>query len=223
MTFVPINLPSPAIRGPTQIGVCRSYYHRRTNVRTGTPARCPGPWVDIPGGRLRPLSRILFRAFVASGPHVGAGVTGEGVEAVLAAEPVPLAGVVAEELGAQQGDAHAADGVDGLLDRCRRHGGAPVALADQLREHRDRDLLLRRRAEVQAGGVGDAVQVGRVDVALAQRLEHGRGAPAAGDEADVAGAGPQRGRQDRKSTRLNSSHEWISYAVFCLKKKNKDN
>ena len=24
---------------------------------------------------------------------------------------------------------------------------------------------------------------------------------------------------DRKSTRLNSSHTWISYAVFCLKKK----
>src|SRR6266849_6008048 len=27
---------------------------------------------------------------------------------------------------------------------------------------------------------------------------------------------------DRKSTRLNSSHEWISYAVFCLKKKKED-
>src|SRR5437879_9087125 len=27
-------------------------------------------------------------------------------------------------------------------------------------------------------------------------------------------------RQDRKSTRLNSSHRCISYAVFCLKKKN---
>src|SRR5438105_6436105 len=27
------------------------------------------------------------------------------------------------------------------------------------------------------------------------------------------------GSGDRKSTRLNSSHEWISYAVFCLKKK----
>src|SRR5690606_41525625 len=27
-------------------------------------------------------------------------------------------------------------------------------------------------------------------------------------------------RQDRKSTRLNSSHVKISYAVFCLKKKN---
>src|SRR3712207_8174832 len=28
---------------------------------------------------------------------------------------------------------------------------------------------------------------------------------------------------DRKSTRLNSSHANISYAVFCLKKKNNDN
>src|SRR5688572_33200938 len=35
----------------------------------------------------------------------------------------------------------------------------------------------------------------------------------------------RRGRRgpaaDRKSTRLNSSHSQISYAVFCLKKKNK--
>src|SRR3712207_7418963 len=29
-------------------------------------------------------------------------------------------------------------------------------------------------------------------------------------------------RQDRKSTRLNSSHANISYAVFCLKKKTND-
>src|SRR5687768_18292768 len=28
-------------------------------------------------------------------------------------------------------------------------------------------------------------------------------------------------KQDRKSTRLNSSHGYISYAVFCLKKKKK--
>src|SRR5207247_10309540 len=32
---------------------------------------------------------------------------------------------------------------------------------------------------------------------------------------------PAAEREDRKSTRLNSSHEWISYAVFCLKKKKK--
>src|SRR6266849_9919837 len=31
----------------------------------------------------------------------------------------------------------------------------------------------------------------------------------------------RRKPRDRKSTRLNSSHEWISYAVFCLKKKKK--
>src|SRR5258708_21661472 len=31
--------------------------------------------------------------------------------------------------------------------------------------------------------------------------------------------GSQRGGGDRKSTRLNSSHQIISYAVFCLKKK----
>src|SRR5947209_15838564 len=30
-------------------------------------------------------------------------------------------------------------------------------------------------------------------------------------------------KKDRKSTRLNSSHANISYAVFCLKKKNKEN
>src|SRR5260221_9948508 len=41
-------------------------------------------------------------------------------------------------------------------------------------------------------------------------LERPRDAPAA-----------YRKRRDRKSTRLNSSHTVISYAVFCLKKKKK--
>src|SRR5690348_17739889 len=43
--------------------------------------------------------------------------------------------------------------------------------------------------------------------------------------ARAQGARPARGgarRQDRKSTRLNSSHPSISYAVFCLKKKKKN-
>src|SRR5690625_6872214 len=34
--------------------------------------------------------------------------------------------------------------------------------------------------------------------------------------------GAHSARRDRKSTRLNSSHVAISYAVFCLKKKNTD-
>src|SRR2546422_5672098 len=33
----------------------------------------------------------------------------------------------------------------------------------------------------------------------------------------------QHGHEDRKSTRLNSSHGYISYAVFCLKKKKTTN
>src|SRR2546422_2035146 len=41
---------------------------------------------------------------------------------------------------------------------------------------------------------------------------------------NVLNSRPQRTRcgwiRDRKSTRLNSSHGYISYAVFCLKKKN---
>src|SRR5438477_2143477 len=47
------------------------------------------------------------------------------------------------------------------------------------------------------------------------RLPRGRGARAADQT--------RRGllRRDRKSTRLNSSHMSISYAVFCLKKKKK--
>src|SRR5438309_8962723 len=38
-----------------------------------------------------------------------------------------------------------------------------------------------------------------------------------------AGAAALRADRDRKSTRLNSSHSSISYAVFCLKKKKKTN
>src|SRR2546430_6598312 len=52
------------------------------------------------------------------------------------------------------------------------------------------------------------------------RLEHAAHALGGGDEAeepDALRAGVLE--RDRKSTRLNSSHSQISYAVFCLKKK----
>src|SRR5438105_5777221 len=48
-----------------------------------------------------------------------------------------------------------------------------------------------------------------------RRAHCGRGGEAHGAGAPTWGQDPG----DRKSTRLNSSHEWISYAVFCLKKK----
>src|SRR2546422_8104803 len=38
-------------------------------------------------------------------------------------------------------------------------------------------------------------------------------------ESDVERIQIEEVREDRKSTRLNSSHGYISYAVFCLKKK----
>src|SRR2546422_7586936 len=44
--------------------------------------------------------------------------------------------------------------------------------------------------------------------------------PAAHDDETFADFLLRKG-QDRKSTRLNSSHGYISYAVFCLKKKKK--
>src|SRR5438105_8701625 len=50
-----------------------------------------------------------------------------------------------------------------------------------------------------------------------------RSQPSCGTICLKAGTSSSSARsQDRKSTRLNSSHEWISYAVFCLKKKKDD-
>src|SRR3712207_6909716 len=61
---------------------------------------------------------------------------------------------------------------------------------------------------------------------LAARQEPGgvvrrylRADSAAGDLLERHQEGPFGARRDRKSTRLNSSHANISYAVFCLKKK----
>src|SRR2546430_11804180 len=66
----------------------------------------------------------------------------------------------------------------------------------------------------------------RVDCAL--RSPGDRGDPDATgrhgllDQSSLAAAGrPDADDPDRKSTRLNSSHSQISYAVFCLKKKKK--
>src|SRR5437868_8503263 len=56
---------------------------------------------------------------------------------------------------------------------------------------------------------GRDVGAGREERGDARR----RGADVAGVNLDVVGV------EDRKSTRLNSSHVSISYAVFCLKKK----
>src|SRR3712207_7614573 len=66
------------------------------------------------------------------------------------------------------------------------------------------------RAEPQGGGAPGARGARPTGARLAHRAAHGAG----GGQCPVPG-----GAQDRKSTRLNSSHANISYAVFCLKKK----
>src|SRR5690606_41881687 len=69
-----------------------------------------------------------------------------------------------------------------------------------------------QRAEVlfHAAVVAGDLQVARNQVRV-------QGDVVAGRDRDVAGTGIDD--EDRKSTRLNSSHVKISYAVFCLKKK----
>src|SRR3712207_7775436 len=67
-------------------------------------------------------------------------------------------------------------------------------------------------------------EVGHDSVLLLAGGGRGRGADAAPRvEDDPALLVVDEARQDRKSTRLNSSHANISYAVFCLKNKNKPN
>src|SRR5260221_6369062 len=59
---------------------------------------------------------------------------------------------------------------------------------------------------------------------LGQRLEHRKGflgCDSLRPQRDSGAEGRFQRHSDRKSTRLNSSHTVISYAVFCLKKKNK--
>src|SRR3712207_6951802 len=77
---------------------------------------------------------------------------------------------------------------------------AGLALLDDLQALAGRRQLLRAQREI---GL-EALQLGLGDHALGEQ---------------ALGAVELAARVDRKSTRLNSSHANISYAVFCLKKK----
>src|SRR3712207_8379985 len=72
---------------------------------------------------------------------------------------------------------------------------------------RDALPICHHRHGVQQGGARHAAPGGFV--------VGGRRAGGHGNDGLTASGGPRR---DRKSTRLNSSHANISYAVFCLKK-----
>src|SRR5438445_9912048 len=78
------------------------------------------------------------------------------------------------------------------------------------------------------GDVGSSFQERRSDRRNAQGGHGGRGQDGHAYRGQACPSCPRPPcppcaflRSDRKSTRLNSSHANISYAVFCLKKKNK--
>src|SRR2546422_8633113 len=74
---------------------------------------------------------------------------------------------------------------------------------------------LEMAAEAKAGGANALLAFPRADDPVAYHEALGRELPVIAFYLYEAAGGV-----DRKSTRLNSSHGYISYAVFCLKKKN---
>src|SRR5207244_13156442 len=75
---------------------------------------------------------------------------------------------------------------------------------------RSSDLSLAARVDDHVG------EVGVIGDGVVGRKRPRRGGPDDGEQARLR---RHRELEDRKSTRLNSSHQIISYAVFCLKKK----
>src|SRR5690606_39386269 len=91
---------------------------------------------------------------------------------------------------------------------CRHVSGRPTA----------RILLHTLPAHAVGVGGGRGRGAGGVALVVLVRRRSWRGRTGCGQRLH----GPRvRPRRDRKSTRLNSSHVKISYAVFCLKKKKK--
>src|SRR5207253_5451346 len=113
---------------------------------------------------------------------------------------------------------------DGRLDHGR---DAPLRRLVKVEEVRTcvgrmkRPLLGSSEIDVEATGEKRVVPTPPGCAEQGERREHERG-HGGGTARPGAPEEEQRpGGQDRKSTRLNSSHVAISYAVFCLKKKKK--
>src|SRR5688572_32468505 len=78
---------------------------------------------------------------------------------------------------------------------------------------------LFRSRDLEGAGAGAGPHENQVGQAVLRDVAHAaRRPPDIGVDEEI---GLLFHRQDRKSTRLNSSHSQISYAVFCLKKKTK--
>src|SRR5207249_5322463 len=161
----------------------------------------------------------------AAAPHVGSGFArAKGrtrvlpfflpAEKIVARHPAYSPAVKREEQHGQGDRApfHSRDGVSARRGGCRRR--RTVACVDRERSLQrvatDQRLGLRQRRRESS----EPSRLRGRSTAMLQPVRDGelirlRGAPRRGEQ------------RDRKSTRLNSSHVSISYAVFCLKKKNR--
>src|SRR2546422_2324162 len=148
-------------------------------------------------------------------------------------EKVPLPALnkefMVDELQFYEARAHLADAVlliVAALDRvqlvdfyhlARQEFGLDVLL--EVHQERELDLVLERLCEARIIGINNRdlttfVTTLDVTLRLAKRIP--------GNKLIVSESGIFTRNEDRKSTRLNSSHGYISYAVFCLKKKKKN-
>src|SRR5205807_3458926 len=89
------------------------------------------------------------------------------------------------------------------------HDALPISQRDVRDRDRERALRVRDLDRLDCDPVAELLLERALDEVLRRR-----------DELRSAGL-EDEAEEDRKSTRLNSSHLVISYAVFCLKKKKK--
>src|SRR5258708_18148219 len=93
-----------------------------------------------------------------------------------------------------------------------------VLLHEEMKTLRMRSGQPQVFVEIEAAGLREIEIAGAVQ--RNQFFVEPQWSAAGGQAQNNCGIGTNRaGDEDRKSTRLNSSHQIISYAVFCLKKK----
>src|SRR5207244_11894045 len=105
---------------------------------------------------------------------------------------------------------------------CAFHQGThpPTTVIPSTTLFRSRSLLQRHREVEEGGAVAAEVHVeeaAQLDVHVDGEADRRSPWDRGGGDEGAAGAVRLDRAEDRKSTRLNSSHQIISYAVFCLK------
>src|SRR5207247_11409410 len=90
------------------------------------------------------------------------------------------------------------------------HDALPIYAGAVLGGQIEREVLSRLHCDLQAPLRLSRDRVGQLVLAPGDSLELVAALPVAPQHV------PTRLGRDRKSTRLNSSHEWTSYAVFCF-------